>query len=455
MPFEKTTLFIEKLKGLIEKKDGNTALALLAEMHPADIADIYEDLTIEEAKFLYLLLDGEVAADVLAELEEDDRRKFLEVLPAEIVAKKFIDNMDSDDAADVIGDLSEERQEEILSHIEDIEQAGDIVDLLSYDEDTAGGLMAKEMVVVNANFTVLQCLQELGKQAEDLDEVYYVYVVDDKKILKGVLALKEMILNRTSTSIKELYDKEVISVKTDTPDNEVASIMSKYDMVAIPVVDSLGRLVGRITVDDVIDIAKEESERDYQMMSGISEDVESKDSIYLQVRARLPWLVIGLFGGILGALVIGGYEEELGLYPEMAFFIPLIAAMGGNVGVQSSAIVVQGLANNSIKEQNLLLQLLRELGGSFIIGLICASLIFLFNFFYSDSYALTLTVSISLFVVMIFASVFGAFIPLILNRAEIDPALATGPFITTLNDILGLFCYFYIGKLFFEHFLLT
>ncbi len=447
MPFELTKKFIEDIRLSIEKNDRDVARKLMDELHAADIAEIYDELNIEEAKFLYLLLDSETAADVIAELDEDDISKFLKVLPSRLVAKQFIEEMDSDDAADAIGALDEEKQEEILSHIEDIEQAGDIVDLMSYDEDSAGGLMAKELIKVNENWTLTTCLREMRKQAEEIDEIYYVYVVDNDEKLLGTVSLKKMLLSDNKEKVKDIANTEIISVKTDASSEEVAAIMDKYDLVALPVIDSIGRLLGRITIDDVVDIIREEAEKDYQMASGISEDVESSDSVWILTRARIPWLLIGLLGGVLVSKVIGIYELDLGTYPEMAFFIPLIAAMGGNVGVQSSAIIVQGLANNTLGIGSTYHKLLKELSVAIVNGFILSGLIFIYNSFVSDSFALTLTVSIALFSVIIFASLFGTFIPLFLDKAKIDPALATGPFITTLNDIMGLFIYLMIGRI--------
>ncbi len=445
--FELTKRYIEELKDLIHAGEEKKVLQLIGDLHAADIAEIYDEISIEEVKFLFLLLDGETAADVLAELDEDDREKFLKILPSDVIARQFIDKMDSDDAADVIADLSEEKKEEVLLHIDDVDQAGEIVELLAYDEDTAGGLMAKELIKVNENWTILTCLKEMSKQAADVDEVYYVYVVDDNDILKGTVSLKKMLLSQNRSKIKDISNTDVISVRTDTPSEEIAIIMKKYDLVALPVIDSIERLMGRITIDDVVDIIKEEAEKDYQMASGISEDVESTDNVWLLTRARIPWLLIGLLGGILVAKVIGLYEVDLGIYPEMAFFIPLIAAMGGNVGVQSSAIIVQGLANNTLGIESMFTKLIKELTVAGINGITLSGLIFLYNVLATDSFALTLTVSIALFSVIIFASFFGTFIPLLLNRMKVDPALATGPFITTLNDIMGLFIYLMIGRI--------
>ena len=446
MNFELTREYIESLNIVIQAKDEKLAIEMLSQLHAADIAEIYTVLDIEDIKFLFLLLEGEKAADVLAELEDDDREKFMRILPSELIATQFIHFMDSDDAADVIAHLSEKKKKEVLQFIPDIDQAGDIIDLLNYDEDTAGGLMAKEMITVNENWSILTTLKEMRKQAENVDEVYYVYVMDDDNTLIGTLSLKKLVLASSNKKIKNLFNPDVISVRTDTDGEEVANIMRKYDLVALPVIDSIGRLMGRITIDDIVDVIQEEAEKDYQMASGITEDVEPTDSAWVITRARFPWLLIGLLGGILVALVISQFESDLKLNPKMAFFIPLIAAMAGNIGIQSSAIVVQSIANNTIGLEKTITKLLKELLIGILNGAILASLLFVYNYFFTDSLALTFTVSLSLFVVIVFAAFFGTLIPLILNKIKIDPAVATGPFITTMNDIMGLFIYFAMGR---------
>ncbi|HER08187.1 MAG TPA: magnesium transporter [Bacteroides sp.] len=453
MNTELTREYVNELRAIIDQRNDHAALEMLGDMHPADIAEVYGNLSIDEAKYLYLLLDPEKASDVLVELEEDDREKFLEVLPPDVIATQFIHHMDSDDAADVIGDLTEEKKQEVLLHIDDVEQAGDIVDLLSYDEDTAGGLMAKELIRVNVNWGVATCIREIRKQAKDVDEVYFIYVVNDENVLLGILSLKSLLLASASTKVRELYEPEVRSVRTDTPSEEVAQIMEKYDLVVLPVTDSIGRLMGRITIDDVVDVIRDEAERDYQLASGITADVETTDSAARLSRARLPWLIIGLLGGIVVAAVIGRFEEDIQINPEMAFFIPLIAAMAGNVGIQSSAIIVQGIASNSLGLESTFRKLVKEFMVALLNGLILSGLLFLYNFFFSDSLALTLTVSASLFVVIVFAALFGTLIPLALYRMKFDPALATGPFITTMNDIMGLFIYFLMGRLLYAVFI--
>ncbi len=451
MHFELTKEYIDELKQIIEQKDEKKAKELMEDLHAADIAEIYDDLTIEEAKFLFLLLDGDKAADVLAELEDDDRERFMKALPSDVIAKQFIDHMDSDDAADVIADLPDERQEEVLSHIDDMGQAGDIVELLKYDEDTAGGLMAKELITVKEDWTVEKCIAEIRKLAGEIDEVFFVYVVDDDNVLKGVLSLKRLIIADSKKKVIDISNTDIISVKEDTPKDEVVNIAGKYDLVVLPVVDSLGRLVGRITIDDIVEVMQEEAEKDYQLVSGITEDVEPGDKIWVLTRARLPWLLIGLFGGILGAKVISVYEEPLAQFASMAFFIPLIAAMGGNVGVQSSSIIVQALASHNTGLDSMFVRLIKELAVALLNGIILAILIFALSYLFYDNMALSVSVSSALILVIVFASIFGTFVPLALDRFNIDPALATGPFITTVNDITGLFIYLSISQFIFSN----
>jgi len=447
MQFELTKEYLDKIKIAVKKADAVFITDQMRELHPADIAEILNELNKEDGKYLLEQLEEEKAADVFIELEEDVRDSLLADLSSKEIADQVIDNIESDDAADVIGELPEGIKEEVISHIEDPEQASDIVDLLAYDEDTAGGLMAKELVAVSQDWTVLKCVKEMRRQAEEIDDVYAVYVVDQDEKLLGLLSLNNLLIASTETKIADLYEKEVISVNADMDSEEVGNIMEKYDLIVMPVVDEHGILLGRITIDDVVEVIKEEAEKDYQMASGISEDVESTDKIWVLSRARLPWLLIGLLGGIFGAKVIGVYENDIKIYPEMAFFIPLIAAMAGNVGVQSSAIIVQGLANNSLGIDSIFSKLMKELGVALINGIVCSVIILTYNLYFSDSLALSLTVSTALMSVIVFAGLFGTLVPLLLDKYDIDAALATGPFITTVNDILGLVVYFVIGRI--------
>jgi magnesium transporter len=445
MKFELTKEYLEELQLLIEEKKEKALISSLEEVHIADIADILEQLNFESGLYLYELLEDERAADVLMELEEDLRDQYLNQLSPEEIAVEVIENLESDDAADIVSELPQEVKEEVLSRIEDVEHASDIADLLNYEEDTAGGLMAKELIKVNKSWTVMRCVREMRKQAEDVSFVYTIYVVDDNDILLGTLSLKKLLLTDAKTVISEIYKEDIIMVNAAEDNEEVANIMNKYNLIVLPVVNDLGQLIGRITVDDVMEVMKEEAEKDYQMASGISEDVESSDSVWTITRARLPWLLIGMLGGLLGAKVIGVFDLENNY--EMAFFIPLIAAMGGNVGVQSAAIVVQGLAGGSVSFKGIFGRLVKELGVALLNGIICSGIIFFAAFALGYGIALSATVSIALLSVIIFAALFGTFVPLSLDKYDIDPALATGPFITTINDVLGLFIYFMIGQL--------
>ena len=441
--------YIDNVKHLIEQKDADKVKELLVDLHPADIAELCDDLNPEEARFVYRLLNNETAADVLVEMDEDVRKEFLEMIPSETIAKRFVDYMDTDDAVDLMRDLDEDKQEEILSHIEDIEQAGDIVDLLKYDENTAGGLMGTEMVVVNENWSMPECLKEMRQQAEELDEIYYVYVIDDDERLRGIFPLKKMITSPSVSKVKHVMQKDPISVHVDTSIDEVAQTIEKYDLVAIPVVDSIGRLIGQITVDDVMDQVRESNERDYQLASGISSDVDADDSIFAQTKARIPWLLIGIASGILASVILGTFEAQLQAVTALALFIPIIGGTGGNVGVQASAIVVQGLANGSLDIKQFGKQLVKET----LIGLLNATVITAVVLIYNlitmpGDLAVTLSVAVSLFIVVMFASILGTIVPLTLEKVHINPALATGPFIQIMNDLIGILIYVWISTFF-------
>ena len=441
---EITAQLIEKISEKISQEDTAKLKDLISDFHVADIAEILEELSLTDAQFLYQFIAEEKSAEILVELDDDLREDLLADLTAKEIAEEVIDNLETDDAADVIGEFSEEKQEEVLSLIEDKDHASDISDLLTYPEDTAGGLMAKELIKVNENWNTLQCLREMRKQAEHVKQVHTIYVVDNNDVLLGSMSLRKLLLTETNTPIKAIIKTEIISVKATEDDEDIANIMNKYDLIVLPVVDKENKLIGRITIDDIMDVVKEEAEKDYQMASGISEDVEASDSVWTLTRARLPWLLIGMIGGMLGAEVIGIFDIRKNF--ELAFFIPLIAAMGGNVGVQSAAIVVQGLANDSLKMDNIFQKLIKETGVGLLNGIICSLIVLAAAFGLGYGMALSLTVSISILAVIVFAALFGTFVPLTLEKYKIDPALATGPFITTVNDVLGLFIYFWIGQ---------
>ena len=446
MRFELTKDFLEILRQKIAEQEILWIQENVLVLHFADVAEILDKLSNEEAKFIYFLVDEDTQADILMELEEEVRDRFLASLSIKEIADQ-LENLDSNDAADILGELSEDKIQEVISQMDDDEAAEDIVDLLNYDEDTAGGLMQKEFLQAHIDWPVNRTIVELRKQAEDVEKVYNIFVVDDSNRLLGVLSLKRLLFSNVKTKIADLYQsKNIISVNTSDSAEEVASVMEKYDLVSVPVVDYQNKLVGRITLDDIVDFIKEEADKDFQLATGITEPIERDASIWRVARARLPWLIIGLLGGTLGAKVISGFEGSITQIPALAFFIPLITAMGGNVGVQSSAIVVQSLARGTKDFGNIFHKLLREAAVGLFNGVLLASIIFVIAYFFGNA-QLGFVVSISLFTVIIFAAVIGTLIPLVLNHYKIDPALATGPFITTLNDVTGLFIYFTIGML--------
>ena len=446
MRFELTKDFLEILRQKIAEQEILWIQENVLVLHFADVAEILDKLSNEEAKFIYFLVDEDTQADILMELDEEVRDRFLASLSIKEIADQ-LENLDSNDAADILGELSEDKIQEVISQMDDDEAAEDIVDLLNYDEDTAGGLMQKEFLQAHIDWPVNRTIVELRKQAEDVEKVYNIFVVDDSNRLLGVLSLKRLLFSNVKTKIADLYQsKNIISVNTSDSAEEVAAVMEKYDLVSVPVVDYQNKLVGRITLDDIVDFIKEEADKDFQLATGITEPIERDASIWRVARARLPWLIIGLLGGTLGAKVISGFEGSITQIPALAFFIPLITAMGGNVGVQSSAIVVQSLARGTKDFGNIFHKLLREAAVGLFNGVLLASIIFVIAYFFGNA-QLGFVVSISLFTVIIFAAVIGTLIPLVLNHYKIDPALATGPFITTLNDVTGLFIYFTIGML--------
>jgi magnesium transporter len=436
---------LDNIMEVIDKQDTAQLKKMLADMHSADIAELCDTLDAEDARTVYKLLDNETAADVLIEMDEDNRKKILDNLTSETIAKKFIDYMDTDDAVDIIQEMDEEKQEEVLSHIGDIEQASDIVNLMQYDENTAGGMMGTEMVVVNENMSMPECLQEMRKQAEDMDDIYNVYVVDNDGRLKGVFPLKKMITNPSVSKVKYVIDEDLISTKVDTPIEDVVQLIEKYNLVSVPVIDSIGRLLGQITVDDVIDELREQQEHDYQLASGITADVETADNVVRQTKARIPWLLIGMLGGIGNSIILGNFEVSFATHPELLAFIPLIGGTGGNVGTQSSALVVQGLANKSLNTSNIMRQVWKESLVALINASILSLVVFIYNFLVFGFLApVTFAVPISLFALVIVATLWGTLLPLVFKKINIDPAIATGPFIQITNDLFGISIYILI-----------
>ena len=443
--FELTDELLEKVEVLINSQQDKELSAILDDYHYADIAEILDELNLDQATYVIKLLDSETTSDVLTELDEDNREKVLQNLSAKEIAEE-IEELDTDDAADIIAELPEERQQAVISNIEDEEHKAEIKELLAYDEDSAGGLMAKELVKVYETWTVAGCMRRIRGQAKDVTRVHSIYVVNKQEKLIGRLSLKDLIVAKSEQKIAEIAKDNVDYVNVNDDAEEVAKIMSKYDLEAIPVVDDSHALVGRITIDDIVDVLKEEADKDYQLAAGISQDVEADDSILELTKARLPWLILGLFGGLGSVFIMEGFEEALEKYRELFFFTPLIAAMAGNVGVQSSAIIVQGLANDVVKG-SLFNRLLKEVGLSIINGIVLGVLVIVAGQLMQIDLLFSFTIAISMICVIIVAALVGTFVPIVLEKRGIDPAIATGPFITTSNDIFGIFLFFFIAKL--------
>ena len=443
--FALTDELISETLELVKSSDEKSIVKIFSNYHHADIAEILEELNSNAATYIIKLLDSEKTSDVLMELDDDYREKILKNLSIQEIAEE-VEELDSDDATDIISELPEEKQKKVISKISDAEHKADIKELLKYDEDSAGGLMAKELIKVNENWSVTRCVKEMRTQASEVTRVHSVYVVDNDDILLGRLSLKDLLVANQKTKIKSIYKKNVDHVFDTDSAESVASTMQKYDLGAIPVVNKKKKLLGRITIDDIVDLIKEEAEEDYQLAAGILQDVDVDDSIFELTRARLPWLIVGLIGGIGAAFVMGGFDEILLQHKILFYFTPLIAAMAGNVGVQSSAIIVQGLANDEIKG-SINNRLFKETLLSILNGVILAGLLFLFIYFWKGEIDIALALSIALVAVVIVAGIIGTFIPLFLNKRGIDPAIATGPFITTSNDIFGILIYFMVAKL--------
>lgn len=443
--FHLTDELIEKVELLIELNSDRELRKLLNEFHYADIAEILDELDLEDAIYVIKLLDSETTSDVLMELDEDNREKVLRNLSAKEIAEE-IEELDTDDAADIIAELPEERQREVISNIEDEDHKAEITELLAYDEDTAGGLMAKELVKVYETWTVAGCLRRIRGQAENVTRVHSIYVVNKKEKLIGRLSLKDLITAKSDQKIADIYITSVDFVNVNDDVEDVAKVMQKYDLEAIPVVDDNQILLGRITIDDIVDVIREEADKDYQLAAGITQDVEADDSIFDLTKARIPWLFLGLVGGIGAFLIMEGFQESFQKYAVLFFFTPLIAAMAGNVGVQSSAIIVQGLANDDLKG-SINNRLIKEMLLAALNGTILAIFLFLFVWVVEGNKSTALAISISLVAVIIVAGLIGTFVPLFLDKRGIDPAIATGPFITTSNDIFGILIYFWIAKM--------
>jgi magnesium transporter len=449
MTFELTQEYLDHVVELIKKEDSASLKSELEELYPADVTAILYELDNEAAYYLFNQLDTQVGSEILADLDRDERRDFLKTFTSVELAR-YVHHLDSDDAVDLLNEQPIRVREEVIALLEDREQARFILDLLHYDEDVAGGLMQKELVKANVNWNMNQCIEELRKQAEDVEKVYAVYVVDDNDRLLGLLSLKRIVLAHKNTKVESIYDKDLIYVETYRPAEEVAELMRRYDLDVIPVVNVQGRLLGRITIDDVVDVITEQASSDTLAMAGITGDVEEDDTVWKQTRGRLPWLLVGMMGGILAAKFIGFFEGDLKVVPAMAAFIPIIGSTGGNVGIQTSSIILQSLADKSGLDTGVWERLLRMFGVAFINGLIISIIVFGFNLLIGNDLQLAIVVSSALLSVVFLASFMGTVTPLLLDKLGINPAVASGPFITTANDLIGYGVYFGLAHLLLE-----
>lgn len=441
MIFELSVEFKERFKQALDGQDNDFIVTSLEGVNPADISALLDEFSGEECKYVFSLLTAETNAEILEDLEEDVREEFIKYFSAVELAS-YVELMDSDDGTDILYEMPVADRNEVIRQIEDEEKAANLMELLEYDEDVAGGLMAKEFIKVNFNWNISQCIEEIRNQAENVEKIYSIYVVDDHDNLLGKVATKNIILANDRAKVADIYDEDVVRVETSTSEEEVASIMEKYDLAAVPVVNARGKLVGRITIDDVIDVIREQVEEERQLMTGVSSDVEEDDSVWAISKARLPWLIIGMAGGLIGAQFMGLFKEEIIIIPALAFFIPLITATGGNVGIQSSSIVVQSLANPNVFADSMIKRLLKVFFVAIVNGAILSLMVFGAVILFMKEQPLAGTVSLALFAVVLLASFMGTITPLVLSKLGINPALASGPFITTTNDLLGLAVYF-------------
>lgn len=444
MQAEITREYVEQVEEAIARRDDAFILGTMDDLYPADITTVLYELDEQESKYVMDLLPTEVGAQILSDLDYDIRTGFLQTFTSQEIAR-YIDLMDSDDAVDILNEQSVQTREEVIALLENEEKAAAILDLLHYEEDCAGGLMAKELIKVNLNWRVRQCIEEIRRQAENVQRIYTVYVVDNRDVLVGRVSVKTLLLAKDDKLVKDIYNPDVISIASFRDENEVVSVMQKYDLEAIPVVNIQGRLLGRITIDDVVDVMQEQAELSRQLMTGITENVEEDDSVFRISRSRLPWLVIGMIGGLLAAQFMGFFEDDIALLPAVALFVPLITATGGNVGIQSSSIIIQTLSSNEVVFENFAQRMLKVLTVALLNAVIISVLVFALTYLFRHELTLSIVVSAALFSVVILASLMGTITPMVLDRFGVNPAVAAGPFITTANDLLGLAIYFSVA----------
>ncbi|NBC00704.1 MAG: magnesium transporter [Bacteroidetes bacterium] len=431
---------VEDIAALVAAEDQGMVLNLLVDLHPVDLAVLLARLPEIEARQLFAWLPPELAGDVLAELDAAERGVLLLGISGERL-RKLIDELDTDDAVDVLSELPDRRVADVLPKLED---TYDLTALLTYPEQSAGGLMAREFVAVPASVTAFEATEAVRHRARDIDDIYSVFVLTTDGHLKGVVSLKNLMLSPADTPLDDLMETDFVSVPTGMDQEEVARIMERYDLVALPVLDENGVMAGRITIDDVMRVVRTEAEEDMQLMSGVSGAEQPGDSVLRISRGRMPWLLIGLLGAGLSGTVIGTFEATLEQAVVLAAFIPIVTAMGGNAAVQSAAIAVQGLSSGKLWPGDLMRRMGKEMLVAIVNGLLLAALLCLMIFLLQlgDVTRLVLTLGVTMFTVILLATTNGALVPFVLKKMGVDPASAMGPFVTTLNDIIGLTVYF-------------
>lgn len=438
--FDLTADFRDRFQKALNQQDSAFIRESLEDVNSADITELLYEFTPEESKYTLDLLSIDVRAEIIKDLDREMRKGFLKAYSSTEISA-LVNLLDSDDAADILNELPIKIREEVLAGLEQDVRV-QVIDLLRYDANVAGGLMAKELIKARSHWSVVQCIEEIRKQAENVTKVSTVFVVDGDNKLLGSVALHALVISDANKVVADILNDDIVSVETYMMDTEVAGIMKKYDLESVPVVNVQGQLVGRITIDDIVDVITEQADEDRQLMSGITEDVEEDDTVWKNTRARLPWLLIGVFGGMVSARFMGLFEQELARITAIAFFVPLIQATGGNVGIQSSSLVVQTLASSGYVDEDLWHRLSKVIFVALLNGFFLSVTVFGANLLLFGNQQLSIVVSIALFSVVVFASLVGTLTPLILNRFGFNPAVASGPFITTINDMLGLTVYF-------------
>ena len=449
---------LEHVQGLVAQKRDEELLASVNDLHPADIAEVLDQLDLEEAQYLFERLEPELAAEVILEMPEDRREDLLVNYTGKEIAEELIEHIDSDDAADVIAELSDEVREEVLANIEDSAQKNEITELLTYDEHTAGGLMAKELVKVRSDSSMLDCVRAMRAHAEHLDDIYVILVVDQHNRLVGSIPLRQLLTTSLRTPVKDVYDPDVISVKAHEDVEEVNRIMEKYDLVMLPVTDDRGRLLGRITIDDVVDAIRKEETEDAQKMAGMEalEYSYSHSSLWEMVKKRSGWLIVLFIGESFTATAMGFFQDEIAKAVVLAMFVPLIISSGGNTGSQASTLIIRALALGDITVKEWWRIFRREVSVGFILGVGLAVIGFArvaiwsqFVNLYGPHWMLVgFIVAISLIGVVLWGNLVGSLFPLVLKRFGFDPATSSAPFVATVVDVTGLVIYFSIASMF-------